>query len=67
MVIAHDSLLGFFNLFRRKDSKRIYSAGDRPPYPVIVSDPDIVDILDNLNAADFGVFAFCSLIGNVGA
>ena len=62
MVIAHDSLLGFLNLFRSKDGRTVYHIGDRPPYPVINSSPDLLDVLENLNAADFGVFLFSTVM-----
>jgi hypothetical protein len=62
MVIAHDSFFGFLNLFRFKEKKTVYLLGERPPYPIINSDPDLFDITNNMNAADFGAVCFWFLI-----
>lgn len=59
----HDSFWGFLNLFKVKGRKTALEAGDRPPWPVIHGDPDAVDVLDNLNAADLGAWAFFTCVG----
>lgn len=59
----HDSFWGFLNLFKVKGNKTALDAGDRPPWPVIHGDPDAIDVIDNLNAADLGVFTFFSVVG----
>eukprot|EP01015_Nassula_variabilis_P026511 TRINITY_DN530_c0_g1_i9.p3 TRINITY_DN530_c0_g1~~TRINITY_DN530_c0_g1_i9.p3 ORF type:complete len:155 (+),score=17.60 TRINITY_DN530_c0_g1_i9:92-556(+) len=54
-TFAHDSLLGGLNLFLRRDNRYIISAGERPPYPIIISNPTFTQVLRNMNRADLGI------------
>jgi hypothetical protein len=65
MVFAHDSFLGWTNLIRNRDRKTVYQLGERPPFPVVLNDPDLFDVVDNLNKADFGVFLACNVLGRM--
>ncbi len=37
----HDSILGWVNLLKRKDSRSIYRTSERPPYPIIIDKPTV--------------------------
>ncbi len=55
----HDSFLGGLNLFKRFDNRYTIAKGERPPYPIINSNPTFKEVLLNYNKADLGIlFAF---------
>ena len=70
-TFEHDSFLGFLNAFKVKDTNWILKPGQRPPYPIIIADPTIsqvklvlsIQVVSNLNKADFGLFLTVSAIG----
>lgn len=41
----HDGLLGWMNLLKRKDNRFLLENGERPPYPMIMDQPDLLDIV----------------------
>lgn len=59
-MVAHDSFFGFLNLFKVGGRVSGSAAGERPPYPIMSSDPNFREIVNNLNRADFGLF--CSTL-----
>lgn len=61
----HDSLLGGLNLFKRFDNRFLLDKGERPPYPVMISNPTTTDVVRNLNKADFGIFFGFAVIGTL--
>ena len=71
-TFEHDSFLGWLNLLKIRRLQILNNAGERPPYPVIISKPTVGDVniylilekvLRNLNKADFGLFATVSFLG----
>mmetsp|Transcript_19482 Transcript_19482/g.2648 ORF Transcript_19482/g.2648 Transcript_19482/m.2648 type:complete len:80 (+) Transcript_19482:37-276(+) len=62
-TFEHDSIYGGLNLFKRFDNRYIIDKGERPPYPVMVSNPKITDVFSNLNKADLGIVLGFTLIG----
>lgn len=58
-MVAHDSFFGYLNLFKI-GTRANTGVGERPPFPIIASDPTFRDIVNNLNRADFGFF--CSIL-----
>ena len=48
---------------KRSDLRQLIEKGERPPYPIIISNPTISEVLDNLNKADLGVFLFFAALG----
>lgn len=59
-TFEHDSLLGGLNMFKRFDNRFLLDKGERPPYPVIISNPTLTDVFSNMNKADAGiVLGFC--------
>eukprot|EP01017_Pseudomicrothorax_dubius_P040870 TRINITY_DN6477_c0_g1_i1.p1 TRINITY_DN6477_c0_g1~~TRINITY_DN6477_c0_g1_i1.p1 ORF type:complete len:118 (+),score=10.35 TRINITY_DN6477_c0_g1_i1:171-524(+) len=55
-TFEHDSFFGFLNVFKRFDSRFTLTHGDRPPYPVIIDNPTLGEVIRNLNRADLGLF-----------
>ena len=53
-----NSLFSSFNFFKSIRGNQIYRFDERPPYPVIISDPTIYQVLCNLNKSDFLVYLF---------
>ena len=62
-TFKHDGLLGWVNIFMRRDNRILLETGERPPYPIIIDSPHIIDVMQNLNMADFGFFAFFTAVG----
>ena len=58
-----NGLLGGLNLLKRPDNRILLDAGERPPYPIIIPQPSIREILANLNRADLGILLIYTLIG----
>ncbi len=58
-LYAHDNFFGALNFFRTP-GYNIRDPLDRPPYPVINPNPNIADIISNMNKSDFGILAFGS-------
>lgn len=61
-MFAHDSILGGFNAFQVYGNIGVVSQTSRPPCPVIADDPTLIQTVNNLNRADFGVFLGFNLI-----
>ena len=51
-----NSLFASFNYFKIVKGMQIYRNEERPPYPVLISDPSIQQVLINLNKSDFLVY-----------
>jgi NADH-ubiquinone oxidoreductase complex I, 21 kDa subunit len=62
-MFDHDSVLGGLNLLAEQNKPYRALRGDRPPYPVINENPSLFKVAENLNAADFGIFAGSYLLG----
>lgn len=43
-TFEHDSFYGWLNIFKVIRMQPLYTAGERPPYPVIISEPTIGDV-----------------------
>jgi len=41
----HDSFFGGINLIKRRDNRYLIEVGERPPYPIIIDNPCVKDIL----------------------
>jgi len=52
---THDSIWGGLNLLKGDNQGRILDRGVRPPYPIIISNPTVLDSIYNLNTADLGI------------
>jgi hypothetical protein len=63
-MVAHDSFFGFMNLFDSRNRHYVNKAGERPPFPIISSDPSFREIVNNLNRADFGFFCSVYALGS---
>lgn len=66
-TFAHDSLLGGLNLLKHDSSKMVISKGQRPPYPIIISNAGPSDVFWNMNKADLGLFLCSVPLGFFGA
>lgn len=44
-TFAHDSFLGWLNIFKFKNTAHVLRPGERPPYPIIIADPTLSDVL----------------------
>ena len=62
-TFAHDDYLGGLNILKRRDNRYLLERGEKPPYPIIIDDPCLKDIIVNLNKADLGIVLFFTLIG----
>ena len=62
-TIPHDSIFGGINLFKRFDNRFVIDKGERPPYPIIQSNPTTMEVVHNLNKADLGIILFVAAIG----
>lgn len=62
-MFEHDSVLGGLNLLAVQNKPFDPQRGDRPPYPVINESPSFYQAVENLNSADFGIFAASYLVG----
>ena len=40
----HDSLFGWLNILKRRDNRYLLESGERPPYPIIVDSPHLLDL-----------------------
>ena len=61
--IEHDSFWGGLNLIRRSSTKAVYEIGERPPYPIIIGDPTVHQIVANWNLADTGIVGMFATTG----
>lgn len=52
-------------MIKRFDNRYVLDKGERPPYPVIISNPKISDVVGNLNRADFGIVLFFAAVGKI--
>jgi len=62
-TFEHDSIFGWINMLKRRDNRYLLETGERPPYPIIIDQPNLLDVAYNLNLADFGVFLFFTAVG----
>ncbi len=62
-AIPHDSFLGGLNLLKRFDNRFFIEKGERPPYPIIISNPTMTDVFKNYNYADFGLLVMFTFAG----
>lgn len=53
-----NSLFASFNYFKSIRGMQILRYDERPPYPVLISDPSVYQVLTNLNKSDFLVYLF---------
>jgi hypothetical protein len=53
-----NKLFSSFNYFKSIRGNQIYRSDERPPYPVLISDPTINQVLSNMNKSDFLVYSF---------
>lgn len=63
-TFEHNSIFGWMNMLKRRDNRFILESGERPPYPIIIDSPNFLDVVYNVNMADFGVLLFFTGIGN---
>jgi len=62
-TFQYNSFLGAFNFFKKRDTRTILDKGERPPYPIILSNATMFDVIGNLNKADLGFVLFFAAIG----
>ena len=62
-TFPHNSFLGGLNLFIRENRDALIPKGERPPYPIIVSNPTLGQAIGNLNKADLGIFLALFALG----
>ncbi len=43
-TFAHDGPFGWVNIYMRRDNRFLIEHGERPPYPIIVDSPNLLDI-----------------------
>lgn len=65
-TFPHNSFLGGLNLFIRENRDALIQKGERPPYPIIVSNPTLGQAIGNLNKADLGIFLALFVLGIIG-
>lgn len=53
-----NSLFSSFNLFKSLRGNQLYRDDERPPYPILISDPTIYQVLFNMNKSDFLLYSF---------
>lgn len=51
-------LFSSFNYFKSLRAMSIYRADERPPYPILISNPSIYQVLYNMNKSDFLLYFF---------
>lgn len=63
MVFAHDSFFGWTNLLKRQSNAFHLHYAARPPFPIVVYNPDNAQVINNLNRSDLGFFSAIWLSG----
>jgi hypothetical protein len=53
------------NLFKRFDNRFLLNAGERPPYPIILDNPTVSQVLRNFNKADYSILLFFTALGYI--
>lgn len=51
-------LFSSFNYFKSLRGNQVFRSDERPPYPVLISDPSIYQVLYNMNKSDFLLYLF---------
>lgn len=51
----HNSIFGGLNMLKIDTTGHVLDRGVRPPYPIIISNPTVIDCIRNLNKADLGI------------
>ena len=62
-----NSIFSSFNYFKIVRGMQLYRVEERPPYPVLISDPNIGQVLANMNKSDFLVYFFVMGIAFLGS
>jgi hypothetical protein len=58
-----DRWLSSFNIFKSMRATPILNYDERPPYPILISNPTIKQVIANMNKSDFLVFFACEFVG----
>lgn len=58
-----NGILGGLNLLKRSDHKTLLDVAERPPYPIIITQPCMRDIVSNFNRADLGILLAYFAVG----
>jgi hypothetical protein len=62
-----NSLFSSFNYFKIVRGMQLYRYEERPPYPVLISDPTVGQVLTNMNKSDFLLYFFVMGISFLGS
>lgn len=58
-----DRWLSSFNIFKSIKSTGIFNYDERPPYPILISNPTIKQVFANMNKSDFLIFLISQFVG----
>jgi hypothetical protein len=59
-----NGIFGGLNLLKRSENRILLDPGQRPPYPILITQPTVRETVANFNRADLAILLVYTLVGN---